>query len=62
MFKIPIVLLDENLYWKEHIKYIESKIAKNMGLLYKAKPYIDKHSLLPLYPSQHFNVRSTLFP
>ena len=32
------VLLDENLCWKEHIKYIKSKIAKNIGLLYKAKP------------------------
>ena len=49
MFKI--VLLDENLCWKEHIKYIESKIAKNIGLLYKAKPYIDKHSLFSLYHS-----------
>ena len=45
------VLLDENLCWKEHIKYIESKIAKNIGLFYKAKPYINKHSLLPLYHS-----------
>ena len=33
------VLLDENLCCKEHIKYIESKIAKNIGLLYKAKSY-----------------------
>ena len=45
------VLLDENLCWKEHIKYIENKIAKNIGLLYKAKPCIDKHSLLSLYHS-----------
>ena len=45
------VLLDENLCWKEHIKYIESKIAKNIGLLYKPKPYIDKHSLLSWYHS-----------
>ena len=44
-------MLDKNLCWKEHIKYIESKIAKNIGLLYKAKPYIDKHSLLSLYHS-----------
>ena len=43
------VLLDENLCWKEHIKYIEIKIAKNIGLLYKAKHYIDEHSLLSLY-------------
>ena len=45
------VLLDENLCWKEHIKYIESKIAKNIGLLFKAKPYIDRHSLWSLYHS-----------
>ena len=44
------VLLDENRCWKDHIKYVESKISKNIGLLYKtAKPYIDKHSLLSLY-------------
>ena len=26
------VLLDENLNWKERIKYTENKIAKNLGL------------------------------
>ena len=25
------VLLDENLSWKTHIKYIENKISKNIG-------------------------------
>ena len=39
---------------KEHIEYIESKIAKNIRLLYKAKPYIDKHLLLSLYPITPF--------
>ena len=43
------VLLDENLSWKEHIKYIENKIAKNIGLLYKAKQYLDKKCLKSLY-------------
>ena len=42
------VLLNENLCWKEYIKYIENKIAKNIALLYKTKPYIDKHILLSL--------------
>ena len=44
-------LLDENLCWKEHIKYFESKIAKNIGLLYEAKPHIDKHLLLSFHHS-----------
>ena len=36
------VLLDENL---KHIKYLENKIAKNIGLMYRAKPFLDKGSL-----------------
>ena len=43
------VLLDENLSWKEHPKYTENKIAKSIGLMYKAKPFLDKTSLLSLY-------------
>ena len=43
------VLLDENLLWKEHLKYTENKIAKSIGLMYKAKPFLDKDSLLSLY-------------
>ena len=43
------VLLDENLNWKEHIKYTENKMAKNLGLLYKARPFIERHALLALY-------------
>ena len=31
------VLLDENLSWKTHIKYIENKISKNIGILFKAR-------------------------
>ena len=43
------VLLDEHLLWKEHIRYTKNKIAKNIGLLYRARPFLDKHSLLALY-------------
>ena len=42
------VLLDDNLSWKEHIKYIENKIGKNIGLTYRAKPFLDQESLLVL--------------
>ena len=45
------VLLDEHLSWEEHIRYTEKKIAKNIGLLYRAKPFLGKHSLLTLYYS-----------
>ena len=43
------VLLDENLSWKEHLKCAENKIAKSIELMYKAKPFLDKDSLLSLY-------------
>ena len=47
--KVLGVLLNENLSWKEHFKYTEKKIAKSIGLMYKAKPFLDKDSLLSLY-------------
>ena len=45
------VLLDENLSWKDHIKFIENKVTKNIGLLYWTKLFLDKNSLLTLYYS-----------
>ena len=29
------VMLDENVNWQEHIRTVENKIAKNIGLLYR---------------------------
>ena len=49
--KFLSVLLDENLSWKTHIKYIENKISKNIGILFKARPFLNKKSLLSLYYS-----------
>ena len=43
------ILLDENLSWKEHLKMMENEIAKNVGLIYKVKPFLNKDSLLALY-------------
>ena len=45
------VLLNKNLNWKEYIKYTESKIAKNVGLLYKGRPFLERNPLLDLYYS-----------
>ena len=45
------VLLDQHLTWKERIKLTENKIAKNIGILYKARPYLNKRALLCLYYS-----------
>ena len=43
--------VDEHSTWKPHIKYIEHKISKSIGLLFKAKPFLNKQSLLSLYYS-----------
>ena len=45
------VLLDENLNWKERIKYAENKTAKKLGLPYNAIPFIDRNALLALHYS-----------
>ena len=37
--KFPVVLIDENLSWKEHIKYLENKIAENIRFMYRVKPF-----------------------
>ena len=42
------VRLYENMNWKEHIKYTENKIAKNLGLPYKARPFLERNALLAL--------------
>ena len=43
------ILLGENLLWKEHLKLTENRVAKNIGLIYQAKPYLNKDSLLALH-------------
>ena len=47
--KIIGVLLDENATWKKHLKFVENKCAKNIGLLFKAKYHLNKKFLLALY-------------
>ena len=43
------VLLDENLTWSNHISCIHNKISKNIGLLYKARSYLNRKCLKQLY-------------
>ena len=43
------VMLDEHITWNEHIKTIGKKLAKNIGLLYKARVLLDKELLKTIY-------------
>ena len=43
------VLIDENLSWKNHIELLETKIAKNIGVLYKASKLLNFKCLKNIY-------------
>ena len=45
------VLVDENLTWIDQITLVENKLSKNLGLLHKAKNYLNKKSMVSLYYS-----------
>ena len=40
------VWIDENLTCRDHIHTVEYKIAKNIGLLYQGKHYLDDNCLI----------------
>ena len=42
-------MLDKNISWKEHIKAVEKKLSKNIGLLFKSKQLLDNESLKSIY-------------
>ena len=43
------VILDEHLTWKKHIQFIENKVSKNVGVLYKASKLINSKCLRSIY-------------
>ena len=43
------IIVDDQLKWKQHIDYIKNKISKSIGIIYKARNYVNKHTLRNLY-------------
>ena len=43
------VMSDESLSWKDHIKTVENKLAKNVGFLYDTKQFLDETSFKIIY-------------
>ena len=43
------IIFDDNLNWSNHISYINSKIAKGVGIIYRAKKYFTTTALVNLY-------------
>ena len=42
-------MLDERIAWNDHIHATEKNLAKNIGLLYRARQFLDKESLKTIY-------------
>ena len=45
------VMLDNKMSWIEHITYVKNKVSKGIGIIYKARRYLNKKSLVNLYHS-----------
>ena len=49
LIKFPEVWIDKNLRWRGNIHIVENKTAKNIGLLYQGKHYLDEHCFKQIY-------------
>ena len=47
--KLLGVMLDVNVSWRYHIKTVQNKLSKNIGLLCRAKQFLDETSLKTIY-------------
>ena len=43
------IIVDHKLNWLDHITYVKAKISKGIGIMYKARKYLNKNSLKNLY-------------
>ena len=43
------IIVDHKLNWLDHITYVKAKISKQIGIMYKARKYLNKNSLKNLY-------------
>ena len=48
-YKYLGVILDSKMSWVQHITYVKSKVSKGIGIMYQARKYLDKNSLINLY-------------
>ena len=48
-------MLDENISWIDHVRTVENKIVKNIGLPYRVSQFLNEDSLKTVYFSYiHF--------
>ena len=45
------ILIDDKLTWKQHIAYTSGKISRGIGMIIKARQYLNKQGMISLYYS-----------
>ena len=45
------VIIDDSLNWTRHVKTVQSKMARYIGILYKIKKYLPLQARLQIYHS-----------
>ena len=43
------VIIDNEINWKDHISYIAGKVSRGIGMLIKARKYLQREALLTIY-------------
>jgi hypothetical protein len=43
------ILVDKHLSWLPHIKYLQSKVSKSIGMMYRVRPYVNSICLKLIY-------------
>ena len=43
------VILDSKMSWTQHIAYVKNKVAEGIDIMFSARPYLDRRSLVNLY-------------
>ena len=58
------VILDSKMSWIQHISYVKNKVAKGIGIMFKARTYLDRRSLinLSIFRVEHAREVHTLPP
>ena len=45
------MIIDNKITWKDHVSYIAGKVSRGIGMVIKAKQYLQKEALVTLYYS-----------
>ena len=43
------VIIDNKLSWKDHVAHVASKVSRGLGMIIKARNYLNKKGLITLY-------------